>query len=157
MTFKTINNGKLKISSEALESFYQYQQDEPSKKEAGGLLLGRYIKNSNDIVIDKVTIPFERDIRRRYFFCKKDLQHQDIIDQEWESSEGTCNYLGEWHTHPERTSSPSSFDLEGWRKKIVRDSFDYHSLFFIIVGIKEIKAWEACATDKSINDLEKLV
>lgn len=156
MTFKMINNGKLKISSVALESFYQYQQNKPSKKEAGGLLLGRYIKKSNDIVIDKVTIPFEHDIRKRYFFCKKDLQHQDIIDQEWESSEGTCNYLGEWHTHPERTPSPSSFDIEDWRRKVVRDSFEYHSLFFIIVGIEEVKAWEVPVKDKSISELEKI-
>jgi len=156
MIFKTINNGKLKISFKALESFYQYQQDEPSKKEAGGLLLGRYIKNSNDIVIDKVTIPFGHDIRKRYFFLKKDLQHQIIIDQEWESSEGTCNYLGGWHTHPERTPSPSSFDIESWRKKIVLDSFDHHSLFFIIVGIEEIKAWEALAKNNVIIELEKI-
>ncbi|WP_441001165.1 Mov34/MPN/PAD-1 family protein [Fodinibius sp. SL11] len=156
MTFKTTNNGKLKISSESIESFSQYRQNEPTKKEAGGLLLGRYIKNSNDIIVDKITIPFERDVRKRYYFCKRDLQHQDIVDQEWESSEGTCNYLGEWHTHPEKNPSPSSFDIKGWREKIVRDSFDHHSLFFIIVGIEEVKAWEALVKNNAIRELQKI-
>lgn len=156
MTFKTINNGKLKISSEALESFSQYRQDESSKKEAGGLLLGRYIKNSNNIIIDKTTVPYHKDIRRRYFFHKKDLQHQRVIDQEWKVSDGTCNYLGEWHTHPENIPNPSKVDIDGWREKLSNDSFDHHSLYFIIIGIEEIKAWEAIVTDKSINELEKI-
>ena len=156
MIFRMVNNGNLKISKKVLDSFSHFRQDYSYKREAGGILLGRYIENSNDIVIDKVTVPYQSDIRRRYYFHKKDLQHQHIINQEWEISDGTCNYLGEWHTHPENVPTPSAIDINGWKKKLQEDSFDHHSLYFIIVGIKEIKTWETCVIDNSITELKEI-
>lgn len=126
----------MKITKNALDIFSKYIQDNCFKREAGGILLGRMIVDTEDIVIDLVTEPQKNDIRKRRFF-RRNNEHQQIIDREWHKSKGTCNYLGEWHTHPEKVPIPSSVDLENWIKQLHVANYEGSGLFFIIVGIKE--------------------
>jgi len=153
MTFNYSNILKFELSVESLQKLSVFVQDQSETPESGGILLGRYIKDCEDIVVDDVTIPMDGDKQSRYSFYRAQKNHQKIIDAEWEKSNGTCNSLGEWHSHPEPYPSPSRLDLSGWRKKIKQDIYDHNALYFVIVGQKQINVWRG---DKDTMKIEKL-
>lgn len=134
------NNGRLKLSSEVLAILRKYVQDSPEKMEAGGVLIGRLLKDNGDVVIDAVTEPMIGDKRTRFSFFRAKKRHQRVIDSFWKESEGTISYLGEWHTHPEPFPTPSVVDRSDWMRRLKADTFS-NKLFYIIVGINEIKCW----------------
>lgn len=141
MNFKINKDESFKISEKVLSVLNQYRQVGRNDKEAGGVLLGRFIQNSNDVVVDLVTEPMERDERKKYFFKKCRDDHQRIVQAIWVESEGTCNYLGEWHTHPEPYPNPSLHDLKEWKKVLEHTVCDSNKLFFVIVGTMSIEVW----------------
>jgi integrative and conjugative element protein (TIGR02256 family) len=151
--FKMSNKGLIKIDESVFDRICPFIQSEPNSTEAGGVLLGRFIKDSKDIVIDKVTIPMVGDKRTRFSFKRSEVMHQRIVDREWNKSKGTCNYLGEWHTHPENYPYPSSVDREDWKRKLKQGNYSSRYLYFIIVGIKEISLWEG---DRRTFEFKKL-
>lgn len=136
------NKGRIKISFQVIGIITNYIQDNDVKLEAGGVLLGRFLVNSKNIVVDKITEPMPSDIRKRNFFKRGEEKHQNIIDQEWQNSNGRCNYLGEWHSHAEKYPTPSCIDLKEWKKKLRNDVFSSRYLYFIILGINELRIWE---------------
>ncbi len=148
------NGGRIKLPNEVIRSVHEYVQNERHKSEAGGVMMGRYILNSPDVVIDKITFPMSGDKATRTTFFRKKLAHQTIIDREWEASGNTCTYLGEWHTHPEAYPSPSYIDMFGWKKKLKKDIFDSDSLFFLIAGTVEMRMWEGHKCSKTISMLK---
>lgn len=153
MIFALRNGGKVKIAKDALRKMQSYKQTSQEKYEAGGVLLGRYIKDSSNIIIDRITVPMGGDIRKRSYFKKQEKRHQKIIDKAWEDSNGTCNYIGEWHTHPECYPYPSIIDKNEWKRKLKEDKFDDRYLYFIIVGTKTTKIWRG---DKETLKIRKL-
>lgn len=148
------NDGILKISSEALKVLHKFRQIDTSNKEAGGILLGRFVLDSNNIIIDKVTSPQSKDRRSRFSFKKLDSYHQYRINKEWTESEGKINFIGEWHSHPESHPNPSSLDVQEWKRKSKEDVYDNSFLIFIIVGIESISAWSVTKVDQSIIKLD---
>jgi len=136
------NKGKLKIDINPLSVMQLYIQDLKDKKEAGGVLLGRFIIDSKDIVVDRVTMPMVGDIRSRFKFIRSEKRHQKVITNAWIKSEGTCNYLGEWHTHPEDYPTPSGQDIKNWQEILSTRTFSSQYLYFVIVGIEETRIWE---------------
>lgn len=149
------NGGRVLIPEEILASLSPYVQDTYKKKEAGGVILGRYIKDCEDIVVDKVTLPMRGDKSSRFSFLRQRQSHQKIIDQEWQASNFTCTYLGEWHTHPEPLPTPSFIDRNDWKRKMKQDIFDSDYLFFMIVGTSEIRLWEGNKHTCSITALSR--
>jgi len=141
VTLKRPGEGRVKLTREALGSIQEYVQDKSQKKEAGGVLLGRYISGAPDIVVDSVTVPGVGDRRERFRFFRAKKSHQMQIDEIWASSGGRTVYLGEWHTHPVPVPVPSWIDLLDWRRKLFFDRFGAY-LFFLIAGTCEIKVWE---------------
>lgn len=128
-------------------------KNDKSSIEAGGVILGRFIKNSKNIVIDKITVPMKGDIQARYSFKRLSPFHQKIVVAEWNESIGTCNYLGEWHSHPESDPTPSSVDIKDWRRKLKNDTFSSRYLYFLIAGYDYINLWEG---DRRTLDIKKL-
>ncbi|MEM1321368.1 MAG: Mov34/MPN/PAD-1 family protein, partial [Bacteroidota bacterium] len=116
------NKGRLKINPDPLSRMNTYKQDSPDKTEAGGVLLGRFILDSKDKIIDRVTVPMIGDKRTRTRFLRAEKMHQRIITSAWNKSKGTCHYLGEWHTHPERYPRPSSQDIKNWKEMCENNS-----------------------------------
>ncbi len=154
IVFRRIEGSRLKITKEALDTFKAFIQDNPDKKEAGGVLLGRMIKDSEDIIIDLISQPQESDKQERTFFRRND-EHQIIINEEWIKSGGTCNYLGEWHTHPEANPTPSGIDLKNWKQQLIKAKYEGYTLFFVIVGIIKIAVYEGNRTTLKIKKLVK--
>lgn len=155
MEFILPSSGILKISSKVLDQLKEFCQIKELDCESGGLLIGRFILSSNNVVIDELTTPFKRDKRGRYFFKKIDKKHQRTLDKNWEVSEGTSNYIGEWHTHPEMDPKPSAIDIKEWKRKAIEDHYDNDFLIYIIVGIEAINAWLISKVDGQIHSLNK--
>lgn len=147
------NNGRLKIDKVPLLRMESYRQDTWNKLEAGGVLLGRLIRDSKYIIIDRVTVPMIADKRTRNTFIRNEKIHQNIIDNVWERTKGTCNYLGEWHTHPENYPKPSRQDYRNWENILTTGSFSSLYIYFVIVGIKETRIWEGNRRTKKITRL----
>lgn len=135
-------NNKIKISPRALLGMKTFIQNDPREKEAGGVLLGRFLVGNNDVVVDYITVPMVGDKRSRFGFFRSKYAHQKRISEAWSTSQGTCNYLGEWHTHPEDDPYPSAYDFTDWKNKLNRDTFDSDFLFFIIVGTVQVNIWK---------------
>jgi integrative and conjugative element protein (TIGR02256 family) len=136
--FTKSDGGRIEISNHALSQMLVYVQNTRRKREAGGILIGRYIVDSLDIVIDQVTVPMAGDRRERFSFWRDCKRHQQILDQIWLESESTSTYLGEWHTHPENVPTPSNIDIKNWLRQLSDVIFSGESLFFIIIGIKTL-------------------
>jgi hypothetical protein len=57
----------LVVAEEALLTIKSFQQHGPLSHEAGGMLLGRVLLGSNDMIIDRATTPSPNDKRGRFF------------------------------------------------------------------------------------------
>lgn len=125
--------------------------------EAGGILMGRFIKEATDIIIDQVTSPMKGDVRSRYTFKRLSPLHQAFLNKQWRITNGTCNYLGEWHTHPEEDAEPSRIDIKDWKRKLKNDNFSNRFLYFIIAGTDCINVWEGDRKNLEIIKLKKYI
>lgn len=149
--FDRLEAGRFKIDRKAMARMAGYLQRLPCDTEAGGLLLGRHILDCCDIVVDIVTLPMRGDIRKRGLFIRKSSSHQVLVERAWRNSKETCTYLGEWHTHPERSPTPSPVDRTNWEVRLREDTYEGDCLFFAILGTEEIAVWEVKV--KADNDL----
>lgn len=155
-TFLNKKGDKFKLGQAVVVQLHSHMQGQAFKTEAGGILLGRYILDCEDVVVDKITEPMKGDRRSRLRFFRSARLHQQAINKAWSSSGGTCNYLGEWHTHPETDPVPSLIDILGWRKRLLFDRFDSDTLFFVIVGTWRINAWQGYRKTLAIERLRKV-
>lgn len=157
LVFQRPSGAVVKLSPEALARMLHFRQFEAHQAEAGGVLLGRLILGCDDVVIDEATCPMPGDFGTPSSFFRDKAYHQRIIDERWRSSEGTCLYLGEWHTHPESHPVPSRVDLVDWFRHLQMDQFSGPSLFFIIVGTHAVHAWEGIRGARKIALLQSVV
>lgn len=141
MIFVHSREGVLKLGPDAVTAMRRYEQHAPDALEAGGLLLGRYLRNAHDLVVDFVTEPMPGDERSRFGFYRAAEAHARATSDAWDRSGGTCVLLGDWHTHAEPDPTPSEVDLDNWRK-MLRESEPGEARFFVIVGQRSIRAWE---------------
>ncbi|MBP0633180.1 MULTISPECIES: Mov34/MPN/PAD-1 family protein [unclassified Cupriavidus] len=109
-------------------------------REAGGVLLGRFLLDSADVVVDEVTTPQGSDRRSRFGFFRS-KKHEALARERWQGQKNTLAYLGLWHTHPEEDPTPSSVDRADWQQAVSRDTFEGDYLFFPIVGTQRIRVW----------------
>jgi len=154
MIFMLSNKGHIKLSEQVLQKIRTYCQRNKIDSEAGGILLGRFLLNSKDIIIDEITVPMIGDKSSRYSFYRSAKIHQNAINAAWNKSDGTCHYLGEWHTHPEDYPQPSRRDIVNWNNHLKRDIFSNRYLYFIIAGNKDISVWEGDRRNLKINKLK---
>lgn len=137
-------NGYILLDHNVLRKIGRYRQIMHSHQEAGGLLIG-YRRGPHLEIID-ATVPLPKDKRKRTFFDRRDSGHEKYILRRWAQSEKTAGYLGEWHTHPQGTPSPSYLDISEWRKVIRRTR---SPMVFIILGTNGM--WIGCGNANSIK------
>ena len=142
LTYRRTDGRRVALPAEALDVLDRYRQDCESTPEAGGVLLGRIIAETGDIVVDEVTEPTPEDARTRLSFLRGKITAQRRVDAAWAGSGGTLIYLGEWHSHPEPRPSPSRHDVRDWRAAVTSATYEQDALLFVIVGIEEIGVWE---------------
>lgn len=143
MKFLRFNRSHVEFYDNVITRLESFRQNKVEDKESGGILIGRFIIGTNDVVIHEVTIPTKADRRNRSFFKRSKKATQNLINAMWKNSNGTLNYLGEWHTHPEDIPSPSEIDLNNWYKITQSAYYEQEFLFFVIVGRKKLRIWES--------------
>ena len=141
MRFELPNNEILQINGDVIKKLSTFKQLESKSTEAGGVILGRVIKETNHLIIDELTIPSHYDVRGRFYFKRDKNSHQKTVDIRWLESDKTENYFGEWHTHAEDNPTPSSVDKNDWRRRVKEDKLFLNFLISIIVGRKSIGVW----------------
>ncbi len=118
---------------EIIESFKQFKKTDP---ESGGILIGQ-IKEA-EVYIMKATTPNKFDKASRYSFeCNKDAA-QVIIDFEFINSGKKSIYIGEWHTHPENTPTPSTTDKTMIKTQFTHNKLNEPFIFLLIQGLEEL-------------------
>jgi integrative and conjugative element protein (TIGR02256 family) len=130
------------VTDAAMAVFDRHRQVRPRSREAGGVLLGRLVLESSDVIIDAASEPAPKDVRSRFRFFRAALPAQRVVNAAWADSGGSKNYLGEWHSHPEDVPSPSGTDLEDWHRVVLKTLCEQDFLLFVIVGRVSIKLWE---------------
>jgi len=124
--------------------------------EAGGVLLGRLVIGSDDVVIDVASEPLPNDRRSRFRFFRARASTQAIINAAWRMSRGTRVYLGEWHTHPEDWPTPSSTDLRNWARIARLARYEQGFLLFVVVGRSAARVWELRREDPEPVELHEI-
>lgn len=153
LVFKVSQKQRLIFTSAAVEQLQRQIQKDRWQPEAGGVLLGRHLADSDDIVVDEVTTPQPSDRRTRFSFFRSEA-HELIARERWLEEANTLAYLGLWHTHPEDSPTPSVVDRNDWHKAVTTDTFYGARLFFPIVGRKEIRVWTG-SRSSGIRELKK--
>lgn len=145
---------RLVLSDNAVRQLRAHTQRSRHQPEAGGVLLGRHLLDSPDLVVDEVTVPQKEDRRSRFAFFRS-RQHGEVARARWAAAKGTMAYLGLWHTHPERDPTPSSVDRRDWEKAVALDTFEGYRLCIPIVGIDRIRVWSK-ARNGPIEELQEV-
>lgn len=138
--FRINRKQRLIIVERAVEQMKAFSQRRFWHSEAGGVLLGRHLLDSDDIVIDEVTTPQDTDRRSRFNFFRS-KKHEMLARERWQEQQRTLAYIGLWHTHPEADPTPSSVDRNDWKQAVSQDTFEGERLFFPIVGTQRIRIW----------------
>jgi integrative and conjugative element protein (TIGR02256 family) len=140
LVFRVTPAKRLIIVGDAVQRMVNFRQRSWWQAEAGGVLLGRHLLDTDDVVVDEVTTPQSADRRRRFSFFRS-KKHGIIAQSRWSEEASTLAYLGLWHTHPESNPTPSGIDRNDWFQALSSDSFHGDRLFFPIVGIEKIRVW----------------
>jgi len=140
MVFRVTPRQRLIFVPGAVEQMQFFAQRRWWSTEAGGVLLGRHLLDSPDVVVDEVTTPQDSDRRGRFSFFRS-RRHETLAHERWQTHSSTMAYLGLWHTHPEADPTPSGVDRNDWTQAVSRDSYEGDRLFFPIVGTQSIRVW----------------
>jgi integrative and conjugative element protein (TIGR02256 family) len=146
----------LVLSERVVITMLAHRQLKCLSREAGGILLGRRITESLDVVVDNLTRPSRRDLRSRFRFVRDVELAQRVVVEVWAHSKGTQIYLGEWHTHPEDVPRPSPMDQDNWINITAGTVVEFSELFFVIVGRRSTRVWEMNRNGK-LRELSLLV
>lgn len=123
------------IDPEALAKITADAARYAGRKERGGILIGQ--RRGPHLSVADATLPMMWDFGTMFSFRRSARGHQAAALKRWRESERTMDWVGEWHSHPERVPSPSGIDTNSWRR-IVEDRGA--PMAFIIVGYEAVWA-----------------
>lgn len=120
------------FTEEVIRILDSYKQDNETKNEAGGILLGKVYNDL--IIINQISEPSIEDRSGRFYFIRNVKRAQNIVNRTWKESNGERIYLGEWHTHPEDIPTPSRDDELLLKNMLDYSRMEINILFMIIIG-----------------------
>ncbi len=132
------NNTIIHFEDSALETLASFRQLTSVAPEAGGILLGKKLLFCDEYVVTEVTTPTPLDKQGRFFFLRNKKSTQDRVTSAWIESGGVTNYLGEWHTHPQKAPQPSSVDIKLIQRVINENTPVFPTVFLLILGNQDV-------------------
>ena len=130
LTYQDSNGALVVITEHVLAVLEKYKQTEMKDNEAAGVLPGEV--RGQHIVVTDLSEPGFGDLRQRNLVDRQGKHHQQKVDDCFQLSGGTVNYIGEWHTHPEDFPQPSQQDRSSWLTHLKGGT----PKIVLIVGIK---------------------
>jgi len=144
-------NGKVvDILSNVFEEIGNWVQDSWERPEAGGYIVGYQHKGTGNITLEDASHPYKLDERSRVRFTMRDPKHKIFL---LSHKRKKSFYMGVWHTHPQIIPEPSSIDWQDWYGTLYVDKTGCEYVFFIIVGIQEIRIWVGDFENKKIVEV----
>lgn len=127
-------NLKISISASALE-LMEEESARSKYTETGGVIAGDGSAESGEIHISHASLPGPRAKATRYSFQHDREFCQKFLDDLAAESNGTIDYLGEWHKHFELNPYPSGRDAKTLFS--IAENRDYHvnQPLLLIIGI----------------------
>lgn len=120
------------FSPEVMAHFHAHRQQGKIKTEIGGQLFARFVKNEVRVV--RATGPNPTD-KRAWAWFRPDQRTQNVeIKRLFDSG---LHFAGDWHTHPEREPSPSSWDLDSMADCFKKSRHQLKAFVMVIVGRAE--------------------
>ena len=80
--------------------------------EAGGLVLG--LRKGLYLHVTEITGPLPWDRQSSMRFKRSPKGHRIAALRRWRKSGGKMDWIGEWHSHPGFSLSPSPIDVRNW-------------------------------------------
>lgn len=118
------------IKQEVVDELKSNAQHEGN--ELCGVLMGAQI-DDNRYRISKISPPCVK--RHTRCGCERDAaMANQFIEEDYEQSEHTRFYIGEWHTHPEDNPTPSAVDYNSIEDNYQTASLVVSFMIMIIVG-----------------------
>ena len=125
---------RFEVKQEVIEQLRVYAQHEGN--EQCGVLTGSKINNQT-YRISKVSPPCVANNTRCR--CERDAKiANEFINDDYEQSNHTRTYIGEWHTHPEPYPHPSLTDFSSIVSNFEESALDYPFLIMTIVGTESL-------------------
>lgn len=126
----TFDRVTVRFDPVALKMFDAYRQKGWFQREAGGQLFAD-IKGEIWHVV-AATGPRAADRRGRFHFWPDRIGEQKEIDQHYSAG---LEYVGDWHTHPERVPTPSQDDIVSIENVVRKSTLHTPGLLLCIVGL----------------------
>lgn len=120
----------LKIPDAQLNSIYEMCASS-SNKETGGILIGYYSDNLSWATITKATAPPLGSICCAFSFIREGKTLLHLLDKLWKKQQ---YYIGEWHFHPNASSTPSNADRETMKSLASTKSIHCPEPILLIIG-----------------------
>lgn len=104
-----------------------------------GILMGSII-TENLIRVNKISDSLSKKQSSKTCCCELDRAKANaFITTDYERSNHTRVYIGEWHTHPEDFPSPSTVDVSSIKNSFKRNELPFKDcILMVIIGRKEI-------------------
>lgn len=122
------------IPSYIMTSLSQMLATRGFARESGGILLGKQITGTLAFELTDASLPSRYDVGKRFSFLRKMQPANRLISSAWRESNGTINYLGEWHTHNQANPVPSITDTGLMQQVVVDGSLLLARGFMLILG-----------------------
>lgn len=120
------------ITDEVLDHFRRHRQRRWYHREAGGQLFARVERA--EIKILEATGPRRTDKRgRRVYIPDRAAEQAEICERHARG----MHFVGDWHTHPERTTRPSASDALNLAESVVKSVHNLNGFVLVVVGWAE--------------------
>lgn len=144
MILRSKKLGTLEVRPTVLAALCGYRQ-RPRAAERGGVIAGCRI-GPRSWVITHASPPSPRSLAGLFWVKRDRRDAQRFINRVFAETNGTVNYLGEWHTHPEPRPSPSGEDRQMLNDLLANSRLEIDFLVGAIVGNTGNLHWW-CQTD----------
>lgn len=121
----------VEFSQSVLAHFSKNVQSTPNSPEAGGQLFAQITEDGSHWSVSYATGPRLTDKRSRFFF-KPDRRSERLeIHTEFEKGN---HYVGDWHTHPQKSPQPSARDIRSMAEMVQKSKHQLPGFLMVVVG-----------------------
>lgn len=101
--------------------------------EFGGIFVGEYSDDKQNVNVSDTILPFSYKSSKVSFDRRIDGLKEKLI--EYYNAEPSSIYVGEWHTHPNASPTPSWTDILAIRQIVASENVNINNPIMLIVGL----------------------